>query len=192
VERYKNLGGDSSVRQYQLAEGSMLVQFDDGSLYEYTNESAGGNAIATMYRLAVAGRGLCSFISTTVRKKYSRKIRWSWVSAKVNKDGYIGLKVFGSTFDLYSCAVPDFTDHADDLGRAHGLGRCNHPNARTGIDKANPTAFDWLLVGERMQGISTRVSVATSKRAFLLLSARFGGSTAQRGPETMSPWISRS
>ena len=75
MERYKNLSGDSGVVQYQLSEGAILVQFGDGSLYEYTNESAGGNAIATMHHLAVAGRGLNSFLSTTVRKKYSRKIR---------------------------------------------------------------------------------------------------------------------
>jgi hypothetical protein len=75
VERYRNLSGDSGVVQYQLGEGTILVQFSDGSLYEYTNESAGGNAIAAMHRLAVAGRGLGGFISTTVRKKYSRKIR---------------------------------------------------------------------------------------------------------------------
>jgi hypothetical protein len=74
VQRYKNLSGDSGVVRYQLREGAVLVQFSDGSLYEYTNESAGGDAIATMHRLAVAGRGLCSFISTTVREKYSRKI----------------------------------------------------------------------------------------------------------------------
>ena len=75
MERYKNLGGDSNVAQYQLGEASILVMFGDGSLYEYTNASAGFRAIATMHRLAVAGRGLNSFISTTVRKNYSRKIR---------------------------------------------------------------------------------------------------------------------
>jgi hypothetical protein len=75
MERYKNLGGDSNVVGYELGNGSILVQFGDGSLYEYTNGSASAAAIATMHRLAVAGRGLNSFISTTVRKAYSRKIR---------------------------------------------------------------------------------------------------------------------
>jgi hypothetical protein len=74
MERYKNLGGDSNVMQYQLGEGLILVMFGDGSLYEYTNASAGSSAINTMHRLAVVGRGLNSFISTTVRKQYSRKI----------------------------------------------------------------------------------------------------------------------
>jgi hypothetical protein len=75
MDRYKNLSGESGVERYQLGEGSILVQFSNGSLYEYTNASAGGDAIATMHRLAVVGRGLSSFISTSVREKYSRKIR---------------------------------------------------------------------------------------------------------------------
>jgi hypothetical protein len=75
MERYKNLGGNSNVVSYKLGSGSILVQFGDGSLYEYTNGSAGAAAIATMHRLAAAGQGLNSFISTTVRKAYFRKIR---------------------------------------------------------------------------------------------------------------------
>jgi hypothetical protein len=75
VERYKNLNGDSSVVHYQLGEGSILVMFRDGSLYEYTKASAGFAAIATMQRLALAGCGLSGFISTTVRKGYSRKVQ---------------------------------------------------------------------------------------------------------------------
>lgn len=75
MERYMNLGGDSGVFGYTLRDGSIQVQFNDGSVYEYTNASAGAAAIATMHRLAAAGRGLNSFISTTVRKSYSRKIR---------------------------------------------------------------------------------------------------------------------
>jgi hypothetical protein len=66
MERYKNLGGDSNVVGYELG---------DGSLYEYTNASAGVAVIATMQRLAVSGQGLNSFISKTVRQAYSRKIR---------------------------------------------------------------------------------------------------------------------
>ena len=75
VERYKNLSGDSGVVQYQLREGAILVQFLNGSMYEYTNESAGAEAISTMHQLAAAGRGLSSFISTNVRERYWRRIR---------------------------------------------------------------------------------------------------------------------
>jgi hypothetical protein len=45
MERYKNLGGDSNVISYELGNGSILVQFGDGFLYEYTNASAGASAI---------------------------------------------------------------------------------------------------------------------------------------------------
>ena len=74
MERYRNLGGDSGVSAYELGAGSIIVQFKDGAKYEYTNQSAGEGAIATMHRLATAGQGLNSFISTTVRKAYSRKL----------------------------------------------------------------------------------------------------------------------
>ena len=75
MERYKNLGGDSGVVAYELATGCIVVQFKDGWKYEYTNQSAGAAAVAKMHRLAAAGQGLNSFISTTVRKAYSRKFR---------------------------------------------------------------------------------------------------------------------
>ena len=75
MDRYGNLSGDSGVLGYQLREGAIIVQFRNGSMYEYTNESAGSHAISTMRRLAVAGRGLSGFIATHVREKYSRRIR---------------------------------------------------------------------------------------------------------------------
>jgi hypothetical protein len=33
MERYRNLGRDSDVAGYELGDGSITVQFDDGSLY---------------------------------------------------------------------------------------------------------------------------------------------------------------
>ena len=74
MEPYKNLNGDSGVVRYELNKGAITVQFSNGWLYEYTNASAGSDAIATMQRLAAAGRGLSGFISTTVHNRYSRKI----------------------------------------------------------------------------------------------------------------------
>jgi hypothetical protein len=74
MERYKNLGGNSGVAAYEIGEGSILVQFRDGSVYEYTDQSAGSSAIATMQRLAIEGQGLNCYISTTVRKSYFRKL----------------------------------------------------------------------------------------------------------------------
>ena len=73
MERYRNLGGDSGVTAYELGTNSIVVQFKDGWKYEYAGQSAGTAAITTLHRLAKAGQGLNSFISTTVRKSYSRK-----------------------------------------------------------------------------------------------------------------------
>jgi hypothetical protein len=75
VERYKNLSGDSGVVAYGLESGSITVQFQDGWKYEYTNNSAGADAVGIMQRLAMSGRGLSTYISTSVRKGYARKFR---------------------------------------------------------------------------------------------------------------------
>lgn len=75
MERYKNLGGDSSVIAYELGQGEITVQFNDGWLYLYTAQSAGAANLSEMQRLASIGRGLNSFIGHVVRKGYARKWR---------------------------------------------------------------------------------------------------------------------
>ena len=75
MKRYRNLSRDSGVVAYELSAGRIVVQFRDGWKYEYTDQSAGAAAVATMHKLAVAGRGLSTFISTHVRKAYARKFR---------------------------------------------------------------------------------------------------------------------
>ena len=74
MERYKNLGGQSGVDSYEIAPDSITVKFKDGAVYLYTNASAGVQNIEKMKALAVAGRGLNSFINTTVRKSYASKL----------------------------------------------------------------------------------------------------------------------
>ncbi len=75
MERYKNLGGDSSVVAYDVGQGEITVQFSDGWLYLYTTQSAGAANVSEMQRLASLGRGLNSFIGRVVRKAYARKWR---------------------------------------------------------------------------------------------------------------------
>lgn len=60
---------------YVLGKESIIVQFQDGWKYEYTGASAGADVVAVMHRLALDGRGLSTFISTSVREKYARKFR---------------------------------------------------------------------------------------------------------------------
>ena len=72
---YKNLGGNSGVRAYEIGPDFIRVQFSDNSIYLYTYASAGSHNIEHMKRLAVDGRGLNSFITTNVRYDYARKER---------------------------------------------------------------------------------------------------------------------
>ncbi|WP_199099892.1 hypothetical protein [Dyella sp. ASV21] len=75
MERYLNLGRDSNVMAYELGVGSITVQFNDGSVYLYTNQSAGQDNLAELQRLAKIGQGLNSYINRYVRKRYAKKIR---------------------------------------------------------------------------------------------------------------------
>lgn len=73
LQRYQNLGGDSSVLFFELYPNAISVIFNDGSRYLYTVQSAGYYAIEEMKRLAVLGQGLCSFIQKNARKAYASK-----------------------------------------------------------------------------------------------------------------------
>lgn len=75
MQRYRNVSGDSGVVAFELRPRSIIVQFRDGSKYEYTVSSAGPDAIAEMKRLAVQGHGLSGFVSQRVRDAYARKFR---------------------------------------------------------------------------------------------------------------------
>lgn len=74
MQRYKNHGGDSGVVAYDIDAGQIIVQFQSGERYLYTEDSAGAANIARMQKLAKAGEGLASFISQHVRDGYARKI----------------------------------------------------------------------------------------------------------------------
>lgn len=73
MPKYMNLGGNSGVRAYEFGDSYIRVQFHDWLIYEYTNQSAGVANVEQMKRLAVAGRGLNSYISRVVRKGYASK-----------------------------------------------------------------------------------------------------------------------
>jgi hypothetical protein len=60
---YGNLSGDSGVLAYELGPTFIRVQFRSGAPYVYTYESVGRENVERMKELAVAGRGLGTFIS---------------------------------------------------------------------------------------------------------------------------------
>lgn len=74
MERYNNLGKNSGVSAYEIGAESITVQFSSGAVYLYTYKSAGSSNIEKMKLLAVAGKGLNSFIMRNVRKGYESKL----------------------------------------------------------------------------------------------------------------------
>jgi hypothetical protein len=75
MTRYQNKSGQSGVHSYDIDGSSITIQFRDGSVYLYNTSSTGSYNIAQMQQLAIEGRGLNSFISTTVKKGYAKKLR---------------------------------------------------------------------------------------------------------------------
>lgn len=78
MQPYKNLSGNSDVKEFELGEDRITVRFkkksNDGyDTYVYSESSAGTENIKTMKELAIAGLGLNSFINTTVKYRYESR-----------------------------------------------------------------------------------------------------------------------
>jgi len=74
MSRYKNLSGKSTVARYHAAKDAVTIRFTDASVYVYTNQSVDPASIAKMKELALAGKGLGTFVET-VKDRYCRKVR---------------------------------------------------------------------------------------------------------------------
>jgi hypothetical protein len=72
VQRYWNLSGDSGVTAYEIGGDYILIEFRTGRVYRYSHAMAGQNHVEHMKELAVAGRGLSTYISQHVRDHYDR------------------------------------------------------------------------------------------------------------------------
>lgn len=75
MERYRDIDGDSNVAAYEIGTDFIRVQFSEGSVYLYTNASAGSQSIEHMKNLARSGDGLNAYINRVVRKRYARQER---------------------------------------------------------------------------------------------------------------------
>ena len=70
TEVYKNLGGNSSVRAYEILPTAIRVQFNNGSWYSYSYLKAGRMHVDQMKQLARNGVGLCSYIQRCAKYLY--------------------------------------------------------------------------------------------------------------------------
>ena len=75
MTKYKNLGGKSEVTHYKIDKDAVTVDFTSCGRYIYSNQSAGSANVKQMKELAVAGKGLGTFIEKAVKHLYARKIR---------------------------------------------------------------------------------------------------------------------
>ena len=73
--KYKNLSGDSTVAKFEIKKDAMTVRFTDHSVYRYTNQTADPANISKMKTLALAGKGLGTFIEANVKNRFLRKIK---------------------------------------------------------------------------------------------------------------------
>lgn len=72
---YENKGGNSGVVYYEITADSITVEFRDGWKYVYDADKPGAATVAKMKELAQAGQGLNSYISSVVKKNFSRRYR---------------------------------------------------------------------------------------------------------------------
>ena len=75
VEKYQNLSGKSTVVSYKIVKDSVTIVFTSHEKYIYSNQSAGRLNINQMKALAIAGKGLGTFIDTNLKEGYARKTR---------------------------------------------------------------------------------------------------------------------
>ncbi|WP_424492957.1 hypothetical protein [Salinimicrobium sp. GXAS 041] len=74
MQKYRNYSGNSGVSGFEFQEEAILVEFNQQDIYKYTFSSAGEKHVLEMKRLAIAGKGLSTYISRNVKKKYAQII----------------------------------------------------------------------------------------------------------------------
>lgn len=67
---YGNISGNSNIAGYNIGEDYISVMFNNGSVYNYTYESAGQENVDQMKLLAQTGSGLGSFIHNNAKDLY--------------------------------------------------------------------------------------------------------------------------
>ncbi len=73
MKRYRNLDGHSGVVAYAIADDAIDVKFTGGDVYRYSYRTPGPAHVEAMKALALAGRGLSTYIARHVREDYDSK-----------------------------------------------------------------------------------------------------------------------
>lgn len=73
MRRYANLSRKSGVVAYAIGADFIAVRFRNGETYRYTHAKPGAGHVENMKALALAGRGLSTYISRHVREAYASR-----------------------------------------------------------------------------------------------------------------------
>lgn len=74
MQRYRSIHADSGVTAYEAGVDFIVVEFRDGERYRYDYATTGVGEVEEMKRLAAQGRGLATYVNTTVRERYAEKL----------------------------------------------------------------------------------------------------------------------
>lgn len=73
MQMYKNLGGNSNIRCYEIGDDYIdVIFYGTAKTYRYSYASAGRQHVEQMKRLAQQGMGLNSYIMTNAHFLYER------------------------------------------------------------------------------------------------------------------------
>ena len=75
LNNYPDHGQRSGVVAYAVRRDAITVEFVDGRVYLYTYEVPGRRHVERMKSLAAQGRGLSSYISLHVGRRFAARLR---------------------------------------------------------------------------------------------------------------------
>lgn len=73
MQKYKDITGHSGVTDFEIGKDYIKVRFKSREVYNYSHTNPGKKQVETMKELALAGKGLSTFISQFVKDEYESK-----------------------------------------------------------------------------------------------------------------------
>lgn len=73
---YLNRDSRSDIRAYKTVPDGLIVLYDNGWCYLFTEKSVGGDRLRDMIRMAESGQGLSTYILNSVVRRYEGKWRY--------------------------------------------------------------------------------------------------------------------
>lgn len=73
MKNYKG-SASSGVKGYEFAGDDIVLRFSDGKTYLYSSRRPGKEHVDKMKKLAIAGKGLTTYVNQYVRDNYDAKL----------------------------------------------------------------------------------------------------------------------